>query len=179
MLFQVFLVHVYKCKMDFRRTLIHAVIFPLLSDMRVWEVTVSQGPRALIKARCFLRIHISTAWGGSLWNRAAHYPVWLDTTLTQKPNKWHILLVSSAVITFPPTWWEEMNRLQVLCLHTPSDKFTKYYVLFFWHSELQLIKGWPLTLMCLQWNTCNYLVCEALQVVILKEPFDHRKSLIG
>lgn len=69
-----------------------------------------------------------------------------------------------------------MNRLQ-LC--APIGAFTMYYA-FSWHSELQfqLIKGLPLTLMCFQSNTCNYLVCEALQVVILKEPFDHPKSLI-
>lgn len=57
-------------------------------------------------------------------------------------------------------------------------RFSDVLFLSSWHfaPQSELIKGRPLILMHFQSKTCNRLVDEALEVVILRGPFDHFTS---
>lgn len=87
MVFRVSLHPFYKGNMDSGRGfLIPAGMFSLLSVVKVWEATVSRGGPGVDKGQMFpLNTHRHSMGGavGSLWNHAARYPVWLDTTPTR------------------------------------------------------------------------------------------------
>lgn len=155
---------VYKCKVvDWERRFDSRGEIP--SALAAWGFSkeeVSTGARESIKARCFLWTDMGAAWGGG--------GIPLESARLIIPSDW------------TPRLWlpserpgakrrEERGRRSLLgadggsSLGEPEPGF-------------QLFKGALLTLMCFQSNTCNYLVWGALQVVILKEPFDRGKSLI-
>ena len=148
---QVFLIHVYKNKLNLERTMILAII---LLQHATWGFEKRQSPRGLSveKGQMFPSSEHQHSMGSipmdsccSLPSLIGHYSV----TVVKD-----ILNVSSTLITIPPD-----------CVN--CDKFTKWIYFVSRHSQLwlQLIRGLLLTLMCFQWNTCNYFVCEGLQVL--------------